>query len=121
VSLDLRLHLLAEVSSGATTCPMASGSVFLRGELQCCHVFYGSGFCLSERGAPMLPRPTAPDGLCTIGIKKCLAALGAQLGSRISMARSCVSEALANVQAAIVRSPQCSVGSVDHSCTWLQW
>jgi N-acetylglucosamine-6-phosphate deacetylase len=61
----------------------------------------------------MLPRPTAPDGLCTTGIKKCLADLGTHLGSHISKARSCVSEALANVQAAIVRSPQCSVGSVD--------
>jgi hypothetical protein len=37
--------------------------------------------------------PMAPDGLWTTGIKKGLAALGTQLGSCVSKARSCVTEA----------------------------
>jgi hypothetical protein len=45
----------------------------------------------------------APGGLWTTGIKKALAALGTQLGSRVSMARSCVTEAPVDVQAATVR------------------
>jgi hypothetical protein len=45
----------------------------------------------------------APDGLWTRGIKKGLAALDTQLGSRVSKARSCVTEAPADVQAATVR------------------
>jgi hypothetical protein len=36
--------------------------------------------------------PTAPGGLWTTGIKKDLAALGTQLGSRVSKARPCVTE-----------------------------
>jgi hypothetical protein len=44
----------------------------------------------------------APSGLWTTGIKKGLAALGTQLGSRVSMACSCVTEALADVQVTIV-------------------
>jgi hypothetical protein len=47
--------------------------------------------------------PTAPGGLWTTGIKKALAILGTQLGSRISKARSCVTEALTDVQATTVR------------------
>jgi hypothetical protein len=39
----------------------------------------------------------------TIEIKKCLAALGTQLGSRVSKARLCITEVLADVQAATVR------------------
>jgi hypothetical protein len=39
----------------------------------------------------------------TIGIKKGLAALGTQLGSRVSKAHSCVTEACVDVQAATVR------------------
>jgi hypothetical protein len=47
--------------------------------------------------------PTAPGGLWITGIKKGLAALATQLGSCVSMARSCITEAPADVQAAIVR------------------
>jgi hypothetical protein len=80
-----------------------------RGELWCCHVSHGFGFCLPERGAPVLSRvpwlgalpswegssgtatcSIATDGLWTTWIKKCLAALGTQLDSRVSKARSCV-------------------------------
>jgi hypothetical protein len=43
------------------------------------------------------------DDLWTTGIKKGLAALGTQLGSRVSKARSCVTEAFADVQTATVR------------------
>jgi hypothetical protein len=46
--------------------------------------------------------PTTSDGLWTTGIKKGLAVLGTQLGSRISKARSCVTEAPVDVQAATV-------------------
>jgi hypothetical protein len=82
----------------------------------------GLGLYLPERGALGLPRvprlravpfwegsssaaicPTTPDGLWTTGIKKDLAVLGTQLGSRVSKARSCVTEAPEDVQAAIVR------------------
>jgi hypothetical protein len=45
---------------------------------------------------------TAPGGLWTTGIKKDLAILGTQLGSRVSKARSCVTEAPVDVQAATV-------------------
>jgi hypothetical protein len=37
--------------------------------------------------------PTALGGLWTTGIKKDLAALGMELGSRVSKVRSCVTEA----------------------------
>jgi hypothetical protein len=60
-------RLLAEVSSGAATCQLAS------------------------------------DGLWTTGIKKGLAVLGTQLGSCVSKACSCITEASADVQAATVR------------------
>jgi hypothetical protein len=43
-----------------------------------------------------------PDGLWTTGIKKDLAVLGIQLGSRVSKAHSYVTEASADVQAATV-------------------
>jgi hypothetical protein len=43
-----------------------------------------------------------PSGLWTTEIKKSLAAVGMQLGSHVSKARSCVTEAPADVQAAIV-------------------
>jgi hypothetical protein len=66
-------------------CPTARGYAFLRGELQCFHVSHGPG------------RPL------TTGIKKCLAALGTQLGSRVFKSRSCVNEAPADVQAATIR------------------
>jgi hypothetical protein len=46
--------------------------------------------------------PTGPDRLWTTGIKKDLAVLGAQLGSRVSKTRSCITEALADVQATIM-------------------
>jgi hypothetical protein len=45
----------------------------------------------------------APSGLWTTGIKKGLAALGTQLGSRVSMACSCITEALLDMQVTIVR------------------
>jgi hypothetical protein len=48
--------------------------------------------------------PTAPGGLWITGIKKCLAALGTQLGSRVSKSRLCVTEAPVDVHAATVRS-----------------
>jgi hypothetical protein len=44
-----------------------------------------------------------PGGLWTTRIKKYLAALDTQLGSRVFKARSCVAEAPANVQAATIR------------------
>jgi hypothetical protein len=46
---------------------------------------------------------TALGGLWITGIKKCLAALGTQLGSHISNAHSCVTEASVDVHAATVR------------------
>jgi hypothetical protein len=67
VSRSFGPRLLAEVSSGAATCPTATG------------------------------------GLWTTGIKKGLAALDTELDSRVSMARSCVTEAPADVHAATVR------------------
>jgi hypothetical protein len=48
-------------------------------------------------------RPTAPGGLWTTRIYKCLLALGTQLGSRVFKARSCVTEPPADVQVASVR------------------
>jgi hypothetical protein len=60
VSLGPGPRLLAEVSSGATMCPMALGSASLRGELRCCHVSQGYGLWLPERGAPVLPRVPRP-------------------------------------------------------------
>jgi hypothetical protein len=47
----------------------------------------------------MLSRVTQPPyGLWIEGIKKCLAALGTQLDSRVSKTRSCVTEASVDVQ-----------------------
>jgi hypothetical protein len=64
-------------------------------------VSHSSGLYLPERGAPGAATcPTAPGGLWTIGIKKGLAALGTQLGSRVSKAHSCITKAPADVQAA---------------------
>jgi hypothetical protein len=113
-------RLLTEVNSSAVTCPMASGSAFLRGELLCCHLSHSPGLCLSERGAPVLPHPTPPSGLWTTGIKKDLAPLGTQLGSRVSKARSCVTEALARRVGRYSVSLQCSIGPADYTWTWLQ-
>jgi hypothetical protein len=84
VSLSSGPCLLDEVRSDAATCPMAPSSAFLRVELRCCHV------------------PHGPSGLWTTGIKKGLAALGTQLGSRVFKARSCITKASVDVQAAIV-------------------
>jgi hypothetical protein len=47
--------------------------------------------------------PTTLGGLWTTGIKKGLVALGTQVGSRVFKARSCVTEAPADVHAATVR------------------
>jgi hypothetical protein len=46
--------------------------------------------------------PTSPNGLWTTGIKKDLAVIGMQLDSCVFQARSCITEASADVQAAIV-------------------
>jgi hypothetical protein len=46
--------------------------------------------------------PPPPGGLWTTGIKKGLVAIGTQLGSCVSKARSCVTEAPAVMQAATV-------------------
>jgi hypothetical protein len=46
--------------------------------------------------------PTAPNGLWTTGIKKSLATLGTQIGSRVYKARSCVNEAPEDMHAATV-------------------
>jgi hypothetical protein len=51
----------------------------------------------------VLSRLTAPGGLWTTGIKKCLVVLVTQLDSRVSKVRSCVTEAPIDVQAATVR------------------
>jgi hypothetical protein len=64
VSLGPGPHLLTEVSSGATMCPMAPGSASPRGELRCCHRSHGSGLCLLKRGAPVLPRVPQPPVDC---------------------------------------------------------
>jgi hypothetical protein len=56
---------------------MAPGSASLTGELRCCHMSHG------------------PDSLWTRRIKKDLAALGTQLGLRVSKIRSHVTEVLA--------------------------
>jgi hypothetical protein len=84
VSHGPRPHLLAEVSSGAATYPTAQGSAFLRGEIWCYHVFHGHRRAVDQ------------------GIKKCLAALDMQLGSRVSKARLCVTKVYADVQVATV-------------------
>jgi hypothetical protein len=91
ISCRFGSHLLVEVGSDATMCPAVPP---WWGELQCCHVSHDSMLCLPKRWAPVLscvPRfralpswegssgaatcPTAPGGLWTTGIKKCLAAL----------------------------------------------
>jgi hypothetical protein len=102
-------RLLAEVRSGATTCPSAQDlASFSRwapvlpcvpqprssppcwGELRCCHVSHSSGSCLLiEVSSGAATCPMAPGELWTTEIKKCLAALG----SCVSRARSCVTEA----------------------------
>jgi hypothetical protein len=46
--------------------------------------------------------PTTPGGLWTTGIKKGLVVLGTQLDSRVSKARSCVTEVPEDVHATIV-------------------
>jgi hypothetical protein len=85
-------HLLAEVSSGAATWPVAPGLASLlicaltlphvpqlrtsppcRGGLRRCHVSHGSGLCLSERRASALPRvpqlQASPP--CRGGLRRC--------------------------------------------------
>jgi hypothetical protein len=49
--------------------------------------------------------PTALDELWTTGIKKCLAALDTQLGSRVYKARSCITEVPAEVSSAQLTTP----------------
>jgi hypothetical protein len=72
-------------------------------ELRCYHMSHGSDLCLPERDVLVLSCvPPPPDRLCTAGIKKGLPVLDMQLGSRVSKAHSCVTEAPADVHAAIV-------------------
>jgi hypothetical protein len=59
--------------------------------------------------------PTAPNGLWTTGIKKGLAALGMQLGSRVSKACSCVTESPATHASCYSAVLQCSADPADHS------
>jgi hypothetical protein len=51
-----------------------------------------SGSASSRGSSGVATCPTAPNGLRTTGIKKVLAILGMQLGSRVSKMRSCVTE-----------------------------
>jgi hypothetical protein len=119
VSRDFGPHLIAEESSDVATCPSAPDLASLL------------------RWAPMVPRVPwlqallprgesssattslmAPSGLWTTGIKKDLAALVTQLGSRVSKARSCVIEAPVRC-ACYSAALQCSTGLADHFWTWL--
>jgi hypothetical protein len=63
----------------------------------------GSRLCLPEGSSGAATCPTAPVGVWTTEIKKGLAALSTQLGSHVSKACTCVTEAPADVQAATVR------------------
>jgi hypothetical protein len=65
--------------------------------------------------------PTAPSGLWTTGIKKGLAALGTQLGSRVSKACSCITKVPVRRAGCYSAALQCIAGPADHSWTWLQW
>jgi hypothetical protein len=112
VSHSLGPHLLVEVSSGAATCPRALGSAFVRVELRCCHVSHGSRLCLPERELRCCHVSHSPGGLWTIGIKKDLAALGTQLDSCVSKARSCVTKVPADVQDATVHPYSVALGQL---------
>jgi hypothetical protein len=64
----------------------------------------GPGPCLfAEVSSGAATCQSVPGGLWTTGIKKGLAVLGTQVGSCVSKARSCITEASADVQAATVR------------------
>jgi hypothetical protein len=88
-----RPRLLAEVSSGAATCSSAPDFTSLPKwtsalpRVPCLQT-------LPPRGetSGVATYPTTPSGLWTTGIKKCLATLGTQLGSRIFKACSRVTE-----------------------------
>jgi ribosomal protein S27E len=75
VSLNFGPCHPTEVDSGAATCSMALGSASLRGSTD-------AATC-----------PTAPSDMCITGIKKCLAALGTQLGPCVTKVCSHVTEA----------------------------
>jgi hypothetical protein len=64
---------------------MALGSASLRGKLRCCHMSYSPPRAVDHKN------------------KEGLAALGRQLGSHISKARSCITEVPVNMQGATVR------------------
>jgi hypothetical protein len=103
MSLSSESHLPAEVGSGTATCLAAPDlASLLRWALRR-HVSHSSGLCLPERGAPVLARVPRPPVGCGPRNKKGLVALVTQLGSRVSKARSCVSEVPVDVQTATVR------------------
>jgi hypothetical protein len=106
----LDLTSLAEVSSGTTTWPVASGLVSLLswapapphvpqlwtslpcwGGLRRCHV--APALPPREESSGAVTYPTTPSGLWTTGIKKDLATPATQLSSHVSKARSRVTEA----------------------------
>jgi hypothetical protein len=76
VSLNFGPRLTAEMDSGTATCLMAMGSASPRWELWCYHVSHGLQRGVDHRN-------------------KVLAALGTQLGPRVSKVRSHVTEVLA--------------------------
>jgi hypothetical protein len=91
VSHGSGLCLLERRAPALPRVPQLRTSPPCRGELRRCHVAPASPPREESSGAATYP--TAPSGLWTTGIKKGLAVLGTQLGSHVSKARSCVTEA----------------------------
>jgi hypothetical protein len=104
-------------------CTTARGSAFLRGELRCCHVSHSPRRAVKHRNKESLscPRYAARltyfqgtlvryQSICRRAVRYSAslqfsvgpAALGTQLGLRVSKARSCVIKAPSDVQSAIV-------------------
>jgi hypothetical protein len=75
--------LLTEVSSDAATCPIAPGSASLRWGPTLPRVPLLRVLLPQGESSGATTSPTAPGGLWTTRIKKSLAALGTQPGSRV--------------------------------------
>jgi hypothetical protein len=86
-------RLLVEVSSGAATCPSAPDlASLIRWAPTLSRVPQFQALPPREESSGVATYPTAPSGLWTTGIKKCLTAPGTRLGSHIYKVHSCVSE-----------------------------
>jgi hypothetical protein len=93
MSCGPRSHILADVRSDTSTCPLALNLTFLpMWALDLPHVLWLRALPLQGESSSVVTRLPTPDGLWNTGIKKCLTAQGTQLDLCVSKICSHVNE-----------------------------